>query len=119
MASNAPFIPQFANGGTFDSGIVGKPTLFNIGQMGEAGPEAIMPLSRTSSGRLGVTTDNSSTNRLIAQLIVEVKALREQQSQETAGIISTNISVTEGTAQAVVDKLNEKDRQVNSQPVLN
>lgn len=119
MASNAPFIPQFANGGTFDSGIVSKPTLFNIGQMGEAGPEAIMPLSRTSGGRLGVTTDNSSTNRLIAQLIVEVKALREQQSQETAGIISTNISVTEGTAQAVVDKLNEKDRQVNSQPVLN
>lgn len=119
MASNAPFIPQFANGGTFDSGIVSKPTLFNIGQMGEAGPEAIMPLSRTSSGGLGVTTDNSSTNRLIAQLIVEVKALREQQSQETAGIISTNISVTEGTAQAVVDKLNEKDRQVNSQPTLN
>jgi len=39
-------------------GIVDKPTLFpmanGMGLMGEAGPEAIMPLRRNSSGRLGV-----------------------------------------------------------------
>ena len=39
-------------------GIVGKPTLFpfagGTGLMGEAGPEAIMPLTRTSNGNLGV-----------------------------------------------------------------
>jgi len=39
-------------------GIVGRPTLFpmakGVGLMGEAGPEAVMPLTRTSSGRLGV-----------------------------------------------------------------
>jgi len=43
----------FANGG-----IVGRPTLFRFaggtGLMGEAGPEAIMPLERDSHGRLGV-----------------------------------------------------------------
>lgn len=44
----------FANGG-----VVGGPTVFPMrdgrtGLMGEAGPEAIMPLRRTSSGRLGV-----------------------------------------------------------------
>lgn len=46
-------VTAFANGG-----VVGSPTLFpmanGMGLMGEAGPEAIMPLSRDSSGRLGV-----------------------------------------------------------------
>jgi hypothetical protein len=39
-------------------GVVGQPTMFRFakgtGMMGEAGPEAIMPLSRTPSGDLGV-----------------------------------------------------------------
>ncbi len=39
-------------------GIVNRPTLFRMangaGMMGEAGPEAVMPLSRTSDGKLGV-----------------------------------------------------------------
>jgi TP901 family phage tail tape measure protein len=39
-------------------GVVGGPTLFrdggSIGLMGEAGPEAVMPLSRGSDGKLGV-----------------------------------------------------------------
>lgn len=46
-------IVPFARGGLVD-----KPTLFpmanGMGLMGEAGPEAIMPLRRDSSGRLGV-----------------------------------------------------------------
>lgn len=41
-----------------DGGIVSQPTLFpfagGMGLMGEAGPEAIMPLRRNSSGQLGV-----------------------------------------------------------------
>jgi tape measure domain-containing protein len=60
----------FANGGAFangirafaSGGIVGSPTLFQFanggttqtGLMGEAGPEAIMPLSRGAGGKLGV-----------------------------------------------------------------
>ena len=51
-------VHAFANGGVFTNSIVSKPTLFKfakgIGLMGEAGPEAIMPLTRTASGRLGV-----------------------------------------------------------------
>jgi phage-related minor tail protein len=39
-------------------GVVDRPTVFpfarGIGLMGEAGPEAIMPLARDSQGRLGV-----------------------------------------------------------------
>jgi lambda family phage tail tape measure protein len=52
----------FANGGMFTNKIVSSPTLFKFadggsmstGVMGEAGPEAIMPLRRGASGRLGV-----------------------------------------------------------------
>ena len=57
----------FANGGAFSQGkvtpfasggIVSSPTAFPMrggtGLMGEAGPEAIMPLSRGSDGKLGV-----------------------------------------------------------------
>lgn len=47
-------IRRYASGGIFDS-----PTYFPMadggtGLMGEAGPEAVMPLRRTSSGRLGI-----------------------------------------------------------------
>jgi lambda family phage tail tape measure protein len=60
-------LPGFANGGMFAQngiqkfargGIVDKPTLFpfanGTGLMGEAGPEAILPLRRGRDGRLGV-----------------------------------------------------------------
>jgi len=60
-------------GGTFDSpslsahsnSVVTKPTFFafasGAGVMGEAGPEAILPLSRNSKGELGVKTDRGNT----------------------------------------------------------
>lgn len=51
-------LTAFANGG-----IVNSPTLFKFangtGLMGEAGPEAIMPLSRGSDGKLGVVAQRS------------------------------------------------------------
>ena len=51
-------LTQFAKGGMFTNGIVNQPTLFKFakgaGLMGEAGPEAIMPLKRDSNGNLGV-----------------------------------------------------------------
>lgn len=53
---------KFANGGAFTNSIVSKPTIFpfanGTGLMGEAGPEAIMPLKRTSSGKLGVISES-------------------------------------------------------------
>lgn len=55
---NAPGLHQYSNQ------IVSRPTLFpfakGVGLMGEAGPEAIMPLTRTSSGRLGVQAQGTA-----------------------------------------------------------
>lgn len=51
---------RFAQGGAFTNQIVTSPTLFRfakgsaLGEMGEAGPEAIMPLKRGPNGSLGV-----------------------------------------------------------------
>jgi lambda family phage tail tape measure protein len=57
-------VVPFANGG-----VVSSPTLFpmasGVGLMGEAGPEAIMPLSRGADGKLGVkasSTDGKSSD---------------------------------------------------------
>ncbi|MBJ2254816.1 phage tail tape measure protein [Pseudomonas sp. MF6784] len=52
-------VQMFADGGAFTNSIVSTPTAFGMangktGVMGEAGEEAIMPLTRTSSGKLGV-----------------------------------------------------------------
>ncbi|WP_407733030.1 phage tail tape measure protein [Pseudomonas citronellolis] len=49
----------FAKGGAFTNSIVNQPTAFGMaggraGVVGEAGPEAIMPLARGSDGSLGV-----------------------------------------------------------------
>ena len=60
----------FAKGGTFTNQIVSKPTYFRFakgsgfgtGLMGEAGPEAIMPLTRGADGSLGVMASGSSPN---------------------------------------------------------
>lgn len=62
----------FARGGLVDS-----PTLFPMrggrtGLMGEAGPEAIMPLTRDNRGRLGVRTANEPQ-----QIVVHVNASEE------------------------------------------
>lgn len=55
-----PAIAAFAAGGAFTNQVVASPTLFafgkggQLGVMGEAGPEAIMPLERGPNGKLGV-----------------------------------------------------------------
>lgn len=67
-------VMPWAKGGVFDSGnvipfakggIVSQPTIFPMakgaGLMGEAGPEAIMPLRRGPDGRLGVSAGGGSS----------------------------------------------------------
>lgn len=57
-------VAAFGMGGTFANSIVRTPTLFKYakggalatGVMGEAGPEAVMPLTRGPNGKLGVSS---------------------------------------------------------------
>ena len=71
---NAVFSSFNANGNAFsggnvipfaNGGVVGSPTMFPMaggrtGLMGEAGPEAIMPLKRGADGKLGVSVEGGS-----------------------------------------------------------
>jgi len=90
MASGGfvPFIgPGMAKGGVFSGGnvtpfarggVINRPTLFPMakgaGLMGEAGPEAIMPLTRGPDGKLGVAGGGTSVNvNIINQAGAEVE----------------------------------------------
>lgn len=85
-------VQAFAKGGTFTNQIVDSPTYFKFakgsgfatGLMGEAGPEAIMPLSRGTDGRLGVHVDGQTGAVVVAMSVVINNYSQEQvQAQET------------------------------------
>lgn len=90
----------FANGGAFSQGkvmpfakggIVGSPTTFPMrggrGLMGEAGPEAIMPLARGPDGRLGVQAGGGRAVNVVMNITTpDVQGFQRSQSQVAAQI---------------------------------
>ncbi|MCA0922912.1 phage tail tape measure protein [Pseudooceanicola nanhaiensis] len=88
----------FANGAGFaqgrvmpfaQGGVVSGPTLFPMrggtGLMGEAGPEAIMPLARGADGRLGVRSDGGAPVQVVMHIQTpDVEGFRRSQSQVAA-----------------------------------
>lgn len=90
----------FANGGTFSQGkvmpfakggIVGAPTTFPMrggrGLMGEAGPEAIMPLARGPDGRLGVQSAGGRAVSVVMNITTpDVQGFQRSQSQVAAQV---------------------------------
>lgn len=68
---------EYAKGAAFAAGgIVDQPTLFpmkkGMGLMGEAGPEAIMPLKRGSNGKLGVESSGDKSEKGEKPVIINV-----------------------------------------------
>lgn len=89
-------VTQFASGGVFTS-----PTNFRMGsrmgQMAEAGPEAIMPLVSGPNG-LGVRASGGNDN---AELVDEIRALRQEVAQlRSAG--DRTATASEKTAKTLV-----------------
>ncbi|SFM27527.1 phage tail tape measure protein [Shimia aestuarii] len=88
----------FANGAGFaqgrvmpfaKGGIVSGPTTFpmrgGVGLMGEAGPEAIMPLSRGPDGRLGVQAGGGRAVNVVMNITTpDVEGFRRSQGQIAA-----------------------------------
>ena len=88
------FASLFADGGSFaqgrvmpfaSGGVVSGPTYFpmrgGVGLMGEAGPEAIMPLARGADGRLGVRTEGGGRPVQVVMNISTPDAASFQRSQ--------------------------------------
>ena len=90
----------FANGAAFSQGkvmpfakggIVGAPTTFPMrggrGLMGEAGPEAIMPLARGPDGRLGVQAGGGRAVTVVMNITTpDVQGFQRSQSQVAAQV---------------------------------
>jgi phage-related minor tail protein len=88
----------FANGGVLHrgtpipfakGGVIASPVAFPIssgrtGVAGERGPEAIMPLTRTSDGRLGVAAAGNATNITINIATPDVDGFARSQTQIAA-----------------------------------
>ncbi|MFK7090485.1 phage tail tape measure protein [Chromobacterium violaceum] len=76
----------FATGAAFTNSIVSRPTAFahaaGLGVMGEAGPEAIMPLTRDGSGRLGVRSAGGGAPSVDVQVNVINQSSQPLQAQQ-------------------------------------
>ncbi len=92
-------ILAFADGGSFsqgrvmpfaNGGVVSSPTMFPLrggtGLMGEAGPEAIMPLARGADGKLGVRSQGGgrAVNVVMNISTPDVQGFRRSQGQIAA-----------------------------------
>lgn len=91
-------LSMFANGSAFSSGrvrafaqggVVTGPTTFPMrgatGLMGEAGPEAIMPLSRGPDGRLGVAAAGGGGGTVVVNISTpDLDGFRRSRSQVSA-----------------------------------
>ena len=73
-------IQKFAMGG-----VVNKPTIFpfanGTGLMGEAGPEAIMPLQRAANGKLGVIASGGGTTNVVVNVDAGGSSVEGDQAQ--------------------------------------
>lgn len=90
----------FAKGGAFSQGrvmpfakggVVSAPTSFpmrgGMGLMGEAGPEAIMPLARGPDGRLGVQAGGGRAVNIVMNITTpDVQGFQRSQSQVAAQV---------------------------------
>lgn len=99
----------FANGG-----IVNRPTLFPMangaGLMGEAGPEAIMPLKRGRGGRLGVVVDRGQSSD--GAIVVNIKTTNQIGSVVSRAEMEQQITMAEERTRkaAIAGVLDAKSR---------
>src|SRR5690606_22545257 len=94
-------ILPFAQGGVLPfakGGVVSAPTYFpagrNIGLMGEAGAEAVLPLQRTADGRLGVAATggvSASTQIIFNVSTPDAASFRKAEAQIT-GMLARAVS---------------------------
>jgi tape measure domain-containing protein len=89
----------FAAGGTFTNQVVNQPTHFryggSLGVMGEAGPEAVVPLKRMPGGNLGVETRGSGGASVVVNIINNTNAeARQEEHTDSEG--NTQIDIVIG-----------------------
>jgi len=99
-------VHKFAMGGAFSNQIVNSPTLFKFAQgtglMGEAGPEAIMPLKRDGEGNLGIRSQPSNVNVVVNNHSGQPAETRE--TMDSRGNRTIEVIVGDVVAQQIATK---------------
>lgn len=103
-----------ANGNAFSGGnvipfarggVVTRPTMFPMangaGLMGEAGPEAVMPLQRDNRGRLGVVAQGGGGNSISQTINIDARGADAGVDQKIRAAIA--IAVRQANAQLLAD----------------
>lgn len=86
-------VQKFAKGGAFTNSVVASPTMFSmggsfgggLGVMGEAGPEAIMPLQRGPDGSLGVVAHGATGGQGGVAVYITIDEKGNQQTSSGGG----------------------------------
>jgi phage-related minor tail protein len=114
-------MPKFAQGGAFTNSIVSQPTMFDMGLMGEAGSEAIMPLHRGGDGSLGVRAEvplpqfPALGNNDVVQVLNDVKRELQETRKENQRLLAMIGNNTGNTANAVASSASRAEQQRGAQ----
>jgi len=116
-------LTKFAKGGTFTDGVFNSPTMFKFakgskfGLMGEAGPEAVMPLKRGPDGSLGVQAhgNESSGGDVIVNVINNSTASARTQEKETANGKQIDVIIDQVVGQKMGDMGSATNRALVAQ----
>ena len=105
-----------AKGGVYSNGIYSSPTLFafakggQFGVMGEAGPEAVMPLTRGPDGSLGVRADGGSAAPVVVNVINNSDAQARTERRQTSQGTEIDVIID----QMVAEKMNQPGTSSNN-----
>jgi phage-related minor tail protein len=108
----------FAKGGAFTNSIVSSPTIFpfakGTGLMGEAGPEAIMPLKRGPNGSLGVQMTGggaSASNVVSINNSYDFRGADPGSEARMRAYVDRSNEMTRASTLAQIEKMNQDGRR--------
>ena len=88
-------------GGAFSNGVYSSPTVFKFakgdkfGVMGEAGPEAVIPLKRAHDGSLGVSADGVGGSPVVVNVINNSNAQARTERRQTDQGVEIDVLIDE------------------------
>ncbi|SNT19495.1 phage tail length tape measure family protein [Sphingopyxis indica] len=116
---------RFANGSAFTNSVVSTPTLFKFangskfGEIGEAGPEAVMPLTRGPDGKLGVQSHGSGGSR--PTIVFSPQIVNENKFEGAIGVdslVAMNRQMGEMTKEQIRRELQSMLAQLDADGTL-
>lgn len=118
--SGTPAPAMAAKGGAFTNGVYNSPTLFKFanggqfGVMGEAGPEAVMPLRRGPDGSLGVDAEGIGGNNVVVNVINNSNAQASVNQRETRQGTEIDVLIDQTVAQKMTQQGSYSNNALNA-----